>query len=120
MKEYAPEGWIILRIKEKSETYYRVFGTWRGGYLDGDVSRLSSGAKFGVLEDRSDRLVWPHASGSVYTLTKHGEDGYTSYTGGVLISITSEIKKSGGSADRVRVLNKDGSLLNEREFEIVE
>ena len=29
----TPERWVILKIPNN---YYKVFGTWAGGYLDGD------------------------------------------------------------------------------------
>ena len=36
----TPERWVILRL---SDNFYKVFGTWAGGYLDGDKWKLNSG-----------------------------------------------------------------------------
>ena len=40
---YNPDGWMLVKITSEGKTHYRVFGSWRGGYLDGDSWRLNSG-----------------------------------------------------------------------------
>ena len=47
----APSKWVILKIDDQST--YKVFGTWGGGYLDGQSWKLNSGiAK--VTEDEDN------------------------------------------------------------------
>lgn len=36
----TPDKWVILKLPND---YYKVFGTWAGGYLDGDRWKLNSG-----------------------------------------------------------------------------
>jgi|SRR5210317_1012074 len=39
---YNPEEWILVKI-DGTDPHYRVFGSWRGSYLNGDSWRLNSG-----------------------------------------------------------------------------
>ena len=65
----APSRWVILKIDNQST--YKVFGTWAGGYLDGQSWKLNSGiAK--VTEDENNYYFYGH-SGSCY---KCGKDCY--------------------------------------------
>ena len=43
MEIIEPNKWVILEIEFKSGVEYKVFGSWTGGYLDGDSWRLNSG-----------------------------------------------------------------------------
>jgi len=36
----TPERWVVIKLPNN---YYKVFGTWLGGYLDGDRWKLNSG-----------------------------------------------------------------------------
>lgn len=95
MREYSPDGWAVLEIIDQGETHYRVFGSWTGGYLDGDSWRLSSGASIEMLEEEQDRFKWPQHSGSVYMLHKHGEGSLTFYNRGVLDKLMADIEEEG-------------------------
>ena len=35
----CPDKWVIIKLPD----CYKVFGTWIGGYLDGDAWRVNSG-----------------------------------------------------------------------------
>lgn len=43
MSEYSPDRWVIVKFKKEDKTWYKVLGSWAGGYLDGDSWRMSSG-----------------------------------------------------------------------------
>jgi hypothetical protein len=46
MSIYKPDGWVILRFTPANEKYYyKIFASWRGGYLNGGSWRLSSGSE---------------------------------------------------------------------------
>jgi len=40
---YNPDAYTLLRIENTNEIFYKVFASWRGGYLDGDSWRMNSG-----------------------------------------------------------------------------
>lgn len=65
MKEITtPHRWLILKIGD----IYKVFGSWFGGYLDGDAWRLNSGIE--RVEDAGDHWLFHGFSGSVYQCRK--------------------------------------------------
>lgn len=42
----TPNYWQVLKVTTaEQEVIYKIFGTWCGGYLDGDSWRLNSGIK---------------------------------------------------------------------------
>lgn len=61
---YNPDKWSIIKVKTESETFYKVFATWSGGYLDGDSWRMNSGIEE-VTKD-GEYYEFAGASGSVY------------------------------------------------------
>lgn len=84
MSTYKPDRWTVLKIVTEEETLYKVFGSWGGGYLDGDSWRMNSGITH-VVEDE-DAFRFHGSSGSVYICGKHGY-GTTGYGAGILGSI---------------------------------
>lgn len=72
-----PDKWVVIKITHNDETYYKVFGTWYGGYLDGDYWRLNSGITK-VVETENDFEFFGQ-SGSVYVCKKssYGTNGYS-------------------------------------------
>lgn len=80
MSTYVPDKWALAVVDFDGETYYRVLGSWYGGYTTGDSWKLSSG----VLEnqitiDEDGSFVSPQSSGSCYILgqSNYGMSGYT-------------------------------------------
>ena len=71
MTEYNPDKWKVIKITTKKETFYKIFATWKGGYLGADSWKLSSGSETFRME--GDCIVTPQASGSVYSLHKDME-----------------------------------------------
>ena len=68
MKEYNPDSWVVIKMTNKDETFYKVLGGWAGGYLDGTSWRLNSGVEKADLNDSVYKFYG--ASGSVYNCGK--------------------------------------------------
>lgn len=68
MTEYKPDSWVVIKMTNKDQTFYKVLGGWSGGYLDGDSWRLNSGVERVELDN--DRYMFYGSSGSVYNCHK--------------------------------------------------
>ena len=68
MTEYNPDSWVVIKMTNKDQTFYKVLGGWSGGYLDGDSWRLNSGVERVELDN--DRYMFYGSSGSVYNCHK--------------------------------------------------
>lgn len=99
----TPENWVILKI-EGNETYYRVFGGWRGGYLYGDRWKMNSGIV--NIEQDKDYYYFEGHSGSCYKCHKNSYDEFSSYVKGVLDNI---IEKS---PINIEILDKETDFIN--------
>ena len=83
---YSPDGWSIFHINSNGDHTYKIFGSWSGGYLDGDSWRLSSGTddlSFG-FDDEKKLIVAPQASGSTYLVSPFGYRRHNAYATGVI------------------------------------
>lgn len=78
----TPDKWVILKLPND---YYKVFGTWAGGYLDGDRWKLNSGIE--KVEQDDDYYYFIGFSGSCYKCHKNSYGTATSYGQGVLNKI---------------------------------
>lgn len=80
--KYTPDKWKIIKLSPPDdETFYKVFGMWSGGYLDGDSWRMNSGIK-SVYKDGEYFVVMGY-SGSAYRCHKQTE-GTNAYGAAVL------------------------------------
>ena len=70
----TPERWVIVKLPNN---YYKVFGTWAGGYLDGDRWRLNSGIS--KVEQDENFYYFIGFSGSCYKCHKKAYGIATSY-----------------------------------------
>lgn len=77
-----PERWVILKIHNK---YYKVFGTWAGGYLGGDRWKINSGVK--SVEEDEHFYYFIGFSGSCYKCHKKAYGVASSYGADVLDNI---------------------------------
>jgi len=86
---HRPEGWKIIKITpEGKPSFFKVFGSWRGGFADGDSWRMSSGAdSMDTIEEKDEELTWPQSSGSTYVFYKGGQDRLGHYCEGVLKAV---------------------------------
>ena len=92
--EYSPDGFSVIKFTPEGEdVYYKVFGSWTGGYLYGDYWRLSSGSTPDKIKIDGDKIEWPQSSGSVYYLNKHSENRLSSHNYGILSSLLTQINK---------------------------
>ena len=63
--KYHPDGWKLVKMTNlNSETHYRVFAVWRGGYLSGDSWKLNSGVTEATFNDLAYEFTG--SSGSIY------------------------------------------------------
>ena len=95
---HTPDKWAILKIQTKDDTIYKVIGSWRGGYLDGDSWRANSGITFindveGTDEDISHYLIHGY-SGSIYKCYKECT-GMSFYTSNIVDRMIQQGAKSG-------------------------
>lgn len=72
---YTPNHWMLIKITGK-DPHYKVFGSWSGGYLDGDEWRMNSGITKMIKED--DHYLFIGSSGSTYACHKdtYGANSY--------------------------------------------
>jgi len=77
-----PDRWVIVKLPND---YYKVFGTWAGGYLDGDRWKLNSGIS--KVEQDENFYYFIGFSGSCYKCLKKGYGTATSYGLGILNEI---------------------------------
>jgi len=95
----TPNKWCIINVtNNEGETFSKVFGTWSGGYLDGDSWRLNSGIK--KIEEDDDNYTFTSKSGARYICAKssYGVAGASNY--GILHSF------KGKHPDRVDILDE--------------
>jgi hypothetical protein len=90
---YTPENWMLVKITG-TDPHYRVFGSWRGGYAQGDSWRLNSGIT--SVEEDGDYYVFKGHSGSEYICHKKGYGRLGFYNEGVLANYCD---KSGGKME---------------------
>ena len=81
----TPDKWIILKINNNGEIYYKVFATWVGGYLGNDSWRINSGIAE-VSQDK-DYYYFTGFSGSVYQCYKKAYGITTVFNWGILDKI---------------------------------
>lgn len=78
---YTPDAWVLIQTPEG----VKVLAGWRGGYLDGDQWRLSSGVT--QVQDADNHWIMTNHSGSVYRCGKEFE-GLISVMAGMYETLT--------------------------------
>ena len=96
--EYMPDGWMLVEISG-TDPHYRVFGSWRGGYLDGDAWRMNSGIV--RCEKEGKMYKFYGSSGSCYMCHESGYGNLGSYNHGVLSQYEA---RSGGKLQAIPFL----------------
>ena len=62
----TPDRWVVLKILSVSDgTFYKVLGSWYGGYNNGNFWRLNSGIQR-VVKAAEDTFLFYGVSGSCY------------------------------------------------------
>ena len=100
MSEYKPDRWALVKIAG-DDPHYRVFGSWFGGYLDGDSWRMNSG----VVRYEEDEYYYDFfgSSGSCYQCYKEAY-GSHSYGYGVMKSYEDKL------GDKFQILTEEEAL----------
>src|SRR6185503_426947 len=80
--QYIPDRWVLLEISNDGHVTHKVFGTWFGGYVDGESWRLNSGITR-VHRTKNKGFAVEGYSGSEYQI-RESNYGTTGYTGGVV------------------------------------
>lgn len=83
---YDPDKYVVIKIDLPEESYFKVFGTWYGGYTTGDSWRMNSGVT--RVEETERAYLFYGSSGSCYKCVK-GSYGTSAYTAGILHDILS-------------------------------
>jgi len=99
MRTYNPDKWVVVELTFKGEPIKKVLASWRGGYLDGDSWKLSSGIE--ETKNLNDRYEFLNNSGSIYICHK-GYYGMTMYTQ----SVYEGWKKSESDDIKIRILDE--------------
>jgi len=105
MSEYSPDRWLVVSITHGDKTHHRVFGTWGGGYLNGDSWKLNSGITEATCV--ADVFHFKGSSGSVYNCRKNSY-GSTGYGWGVMSAM---IKEHAENDIFIKVLDEDTNFL---------
>lgn len=76
--KYTPDKWVIVEVTNEGKIHYRIFGTWLGGYLNGQSWRMNSG-NTEVHKTKEGAYNVFGNSGSCYFLNPlaYGVGGYT-------------------------------------------
>lgn len=100
----TPDKWVIIKLPNN---YYKVFGTWAGGYLNGDRWKLNSGIN--KVEQDEDFYYFIGFSGSCYRCHKKGYGTATSYGSIVLNKIldngNGQIELMEDTSDWIELIN---------------
>lgn len=67
MTVYAPDNWVVIKIKS-DDPHYRVLAGWSGGYLHGTSWKLNSGITSVTVD--GNVFAFAGSSGSVYNCHK--------------------------------------------------
>jgi len=109
MREYEPYKWELLKFNDGKNTWYKVLGSWVGGYLDGDSWRLSSVVD--KIDEDSDFYIMFNSSGSLYRCGKEGR-GLTAYTSSIVSDILDQGEQQNIEVSIVDVSDFKGKVLN--------
>ena len=111
----TPDKWVVLEINNEGEIIYKIFGSWAGGYLDGDRWQMNSG--IALVGEDDDYFYFIGYSGSCYKCHKKGYGVMTSYSQSVLDNL---IGKAGEMGASIKVVLDDVNfmeLLNQNKDE---
>ena len=93
----TPHKWVVVKIEKDGAEYYKVYGSWRGGYLDGDRWKMNSGIS--KVEEDERAFFFSGESGSKYLCLKNSYGVSTSYTQSILENIMANAHKVGAKME---------------------
>ena len=97
MTEYNPESWVIIKIinDKTDKVLYKVFGSWRGNFVNSDSWRLNSGIT--RVGEQENLYIFSGESGSSYYCFKKGEGSpMGSYNTSVLGQLMNQLNSKDG------------------------
>jgi len=107
----SPHAWVIIKMTTNGDdldnTYYKVFASWAGGYLDGDRWKMNSGIS--RIDEDEEYYYFYGMSGSCYACHKEAYGIRTSYSQGILDNVLSNAYKVNIKAE---VLPKETNWIN--------
>jgi len=107
----SPQAWAIIKMTNVGDdfdnTYYKVFASWSGGYLDGDRWKMNSGIS--RVEEDEEYYYFYGISGSCYACRKEAYGIRTSYSQGILDNV---LKNSYKVNIKTEVLPKETDWIN--------
>lgn len=91
MNQYQPDEWVIVKMMNMAgDAVYKLFGSWRGGYVSGDEWRLNSGI---VKVEKEGSKYFIHGnSGSIYTVHENGYGIRSPYNNSVLAGFKRDLQ----------------------------
>lgn len=102
--EYRPDCWVVIKLTNKdSETHYRVFANWIGGYLDGDSWKLNSGIEKVAIEDSIYSFIGASKSTYHCHINQYRMTGYGS-------SVLDAIIENSKNLVTIEILDKEQML----------
>ncbi len=81
----TPHKWVVVKIENDGNEYYKVYGSWRGGYLDGDRWKMNSGIS--SIQEDEKAFFFSGLSGSKYLCLKGHYGIASAYTESVLENV---------------------------------
>jgi hypothetical protein len=111
MSDYFPDEWVLVLIKPEPtidnpepKPFYKVFGSWRGGFVDSDHWRLNSG----IVRHEEDETHFRFYgnSGSCYQCRKRAYGIRSPYNSGVLLNYKEAYPESFFIMEEMPVVNE--------------
>ena len=108
-----PDKWVVVEINNivASGTLYKVFGSWGGGYVDGDRWKINSG--IASVHHDDDYYYFTGYSGSCYKCHRRGYGVMTSYSQSVLDNLIDKASSVGANIDVLPDSTNFMELLNQ-------
>lgn len=108
----TPDKWVVLKIDDNdlNKSLYKVFGSWAGGYLDGDRWKLNSGIT--DIKEDDDYYYFIGASGSCYKCHKQQHGIMTSYSQHILDRLINNPGLSEMTNINIIIVDKDTDYIN--------
>jgi len=104
--QHFPDRWVVVKITGADKEVFKVFASWRGGYLGSDSWQMNSGI-VGVRQE-GNNFLFDGYSGSVYSCGKAAY-GTTTYGFSVLQGM---MAKAGDQGITIEVLPEETDWLN--------
>ena len=110
MSTHIPDRWVMVEMTFEDSTYYKVLGSWYGGFMGSDSWQLSSGTVSAEFQPDYNRYCFPQVSKSKYLCHKNNY-GTSMYTHGIFLNWVRVLEEKGSGKSLV-ILPEDTDFLN--------